>query len=101
VLDSVEKVIVYDSSSSDNVNPVILEIRADGEIIRKNEHTTSQNIMDFEIIAFDEASGIKTFMINNNILPLSPGKFLWKFKDTLKHQPQGDTFLIRVVDKKG
>lgn len=100
VLDSVEKVIVYDSSSSDNVNPVILEIRADGEIIRKNEHTTSQNIMDFEIIAFDEASGIKTFMINNNILPLSPGKFLWKFKDTLKHQPQGDTFLIRVVDKK-
>lgn len=101
VLDSVEKIIVYDSTSVDNVNPVILEVRAEGEIIRKNEHTLSKNIVEFEIIAFDEASGIDTFMINNNVLPLSPDKFMWQFIDTLCHQPQGDTFLIKVIDKKG
>ncbi len=100
VLDSVEKIIVYDSASEDKVNPVILEVRADGEIIRKNEHTLSKNVVEFEIIAFDEASGINTFMINGRMLPLSTDKFLWKFKDTLYHQPQGDTFLIKVVDKK-
>lgn len=101
VLDSVEKVIVYDSTSLDIVKPVILEVRAGGEIIRKNEYTLSESIVEFEIIAFDEASGIDTFLINKNVLPVSPDKFLWKFTDTLQHQPQGDTFLIKVVDKKG
>ncbi len=101
VLDSVEKIIVYDSTIIDNVNPIILEVRAGGEIIRKNEHTLSENIVELEIIAFDEASGIDTIMINNKVLPLSPEKFLWTFTGKLYHQPQGDTFLIRVVDKKG
>jgi len=101
VLDSVEKIIIYDSTSEDNVKPIILEVRADGEIIRKNEYTLSKNVIQFEIIAFDEASGIHTFQINNIDLPISSDKFLWKYKGTLYHQPQGDTFLIKVVDKKG
>lgn len=101
VLDSVEKVVIYDSTSKDSVKPIILEVRADGEIIRKNEYTLSDSIVEFEIIAFDEASGIGTFLINNNVLPISPDKFLWKFKGSLYHQPQGDTFRIKVADKKG
>src|SRR5690606_9064277 len=48
VLDSVEKVIVYDSTSLDIVKPVILEVRAGGEIIRKNEYTLSESIVEFE-----------------------------------------------------
>ncbi len=101
VLDSVIRIITYDTSSIDDVSPVILEIRADGQIIKKKEYSSSRKIVEFEIIAFDEASGVSAFMINNNVLPTSQGKYLWKFTDTLSHQPQGDTFLVKVSDKKG
>lgn len=100
VLDSICRVIIFDTTGSDTVKPVILEIRADGEIIKNEKYEIPDSIVKISIIAFDEASGIDTLLINGRVQTIDSEKYLWTFKDTIRHHTDGDTFQIKVVDKK-
>lgn len=98
IIDSVSRTIMFDSTGIDSTNPVILEIRANGEVINGWEHSAVSNKVLLSIIAFDEASGVKNVRINNNEEFSAVTKYFWTKKLFINHNTDGQMFVVDICD---
>lgn len=102
VLASVSKIIVFDTTEIiDEEEPVILEIRADGKVVESRDYTSTKTVVNLEIVAFDEGSGIQQLLINNKEQTIEKGKYLWTYRVSLGHTAAGDTVTVLIRDRKG
>jgi Concanavalin A-like lectin/glucanases superfamily/Domain of unknown function (DUF2341) len=90
--------IAYDPNIRDTVGPVILEITADGRTV--NHFYTPLDSAFVKIIAFDEASGMKSMLINGAAIPaaLDGHGFIWYDTVGLAHTLAGNTFAVSAID---
>ncbi len=96
--DTVYRKIHYDSLSTDNDDPVILDMYAEGY----NDRTVVPvNKVTLKVIAFDEGSGIDTLTCNG-VTFTRKSEYLWENENVaLKHTLEGNVFQLEAKDKKG
>ena len=94
------RVVIYDPNGADDIKPMIWEISAQGRSVGSRLYT-EQALVDLQIIAFDEGSGVDSLWVNNQLIaPDSLNGYLWHARiGPLTHQAQGNGVTVRVIDR--
>lgn len=90
--------MVFSASAVDTTPPVILETSVDGRGADCLLCDTNRVVL--RIVAFDEASGIDTLMVNGTVYN-EHEEFVWMIPLTLSHVLSGNKIEITACDKKG
>lgn len=96
-LASAKRVIIFDSTATDTVPPMIWEVSAGGQFLGTQYYTPEKNLI-LKIVAFDDGSGLKHLSINDDTLTVDSTSYIWSWNTgNLEHKTSGNT--IRIVAK--
>ena len=100
LLDTAQRVIIYDPNAIDTIPPMLYDISVDGR--PANNLDTSADSVKLRVVAFDDGSGIKDLKINGLSVSADSTGYLW-FRDVgaLMHSLQGNKITVKATDNSG
>ncbi len=92
--------IIYDASTVDDRRPIIWEVSSDGKPV--DGLVVDSSRLSFEIISFDEGSGIQLLVVEGKTLyPQDNEPYVWEHTTELEHNIEGNELRIIATDRAG
>ena len=97
LLDTAQRVIIYDPNAIDTIPPMLYDISVDGR--PANNLDTSADSVRLRVVAFDDGSGIKDLKINGLSITADSTGYVWyHYVGAPLHSPQGNKITVKATD---
>jgi hypothetical protein len=100
LLDTAQRVIIYDPNAIDTIPPMLYDISVDGR--PANNLDTSADSVRLRVVAFDNGSGIKDLKINGLSITADSTGLIWYCDiNALTHSLRGNKITVVATDNSG